>query len=814
MNPIPKQIINGNICPIKPKGKGNWHIPKDKVLAIAEHLSINPNSISQEAWSEKDGKFFVSWKGFNKLPKKIQERIKNLEFKKSSGYGIKTGKQQDGKFIIVFDCDNDKNRAFEYMNFLRKVYGDTFIRETPSKGFHLFYESPNGGIIKKKNMHIDLRHYLSHDGLKDDNGNYNNVFDIEIKQGSFIKEDGISKDGNYSTYRDKPIKKLNSEIDLLELIQKSYPNSIQIKEFIENGTSTPYNNKESLKVLDSELLDILNTQYLPSYISTTLKGHRDNLIIPATFGFLIKRNMPRKQMEAVLDWINNIAENKKEGNPDKRNYNFDNIPDILSGSGRLRKHGFDKFVDTINSLDPEYKTPQQKDLEIEIKKLKKLGYETLKSFDGDASNRLIAVFDKLHPGNGTNIFLGWLACLSSVKGNPLIVIVKGDPGTGKTQITDIIKDSIHSRHIIKLNNATESSLFGRGNIDGENYPDKKIFYLGDLGDKNAMTNTAPYRKHIRELLSDGETTRELSDTNKEKDKHREVLSETLTGYPTMIYSTVRDGEIEQQETDRAIELYPDLSKIQRIKRIIIYSEDPTANITKKITALKSEWYPKFQGIVEYLIDYPPKVLLPWDLTNEKYGLRDTKTIASITRKIAMVNQHSRDKIEEYIIASPFDLLLALRYVQDGGLERTRLQQIYDKYTTLKCFTRDDVASMFPDSYSGGEGGKRAFRSILKAGLEERYLKCSNPECSYITDYESIEKENNPKEVVCPECFKKLEIEILIEETTDQRPYLYKFKCEPGSYKARFKMPEKDYTILEKEYPNLPWIKFHKSNTNI
>jgi tetratricopeptide (TPR) repeat protein len=124
----------------------------------------------------------------------------------------------------------------------------------------------------------------------------------------------------------------------------------------------------------------------------------------------------------------------------------------------------------------------------------------------------------------------------------------------KTQITSIIKDSIPKRHIIKLNNATESSLFGRGNIEGTNHPDKKIFYLGDLGDKNAMTHTAPYRKHIRELLSDGETTRELSDTNKPKEGDRPILTETLIGYPPMIYSTVRDGEIEQQETDRAIEL--------------------------------------------------------------------------------------------------------------------------------------------------------------------------------------------------------------------------------------------------------------------
>jgi hypothetical protein len=426
----------------------------------------------------------------------------------------------------------------------------------------------------------------------------------------------------------------------------------------------------------------------------------------------------------------------------------------------------------------EISEQQEKDLEIEITELKRLGHETLKGFDGDASNRLIKKFDRLHPGNGTNIFLGWLACLSSVMGTPLIVIVKGDPGTGKTQITDIIKDSIHKRHIIKLNNATESSLFGRGNIEGCNYPDKKIFYLGDLGDKNAMTNTAPYRKHIRELTSDGETTRELSDTNKPKDGDRPVLSETLTGYPTMVYSTVRDGEIEQQETDRAIEINPDLTKIKEIKKIILFYEDPTAKITMELTGLKNEWYPKFHGIFEYLVSSPQKVLLPWDLTNEEYGLRDTKTVASITRKLAMINQHSRVKIKDYIIASPVDLVLALRYVQDGGLERTRLQQIYDKYGLTKSFTRDDVVAMFPDSYSGLQAPKVAHRYILKPAIDDK------------------DHEDTP----------------VLEEQREYKPYIYYFRREPSN-EMDFTVPEIDYSLLEHEYPDLPWKQFHESNTN-
>ena len=151
---------------------------------------------------------------------------------------------------------------------------------------------------------------------------------------------------------------LDPDIDFIESIKSQYPTAIQTKEFTETSMGTAYINKESLEVLDNELMDILTQKYLPAYISPSIKGHRENTIIPATFGFLRKRNMPQQQMEAVLQWINDVAEIKKEGTPDHRNYNFNNNPKMLAGSGVLKEHGFDDFVDAINSLDPEYKIIQ------------------------------------------------------------------------------------------------------------------------------------------------------------------------------------------------------------------------------------------------------------------------------------------------------------------------------------------------------------------------------------------------------------------------------------------------------------------------
>jgi len=95
---IPKQIITGNICPCNPKGKGDYYISQKKILDTAKHLNINPDSIPQEAWSEKNNNVYVSWKGFYKLPEPIQTHWKELEFKKGLDFGIKTGKQQDGRF--------------------------------------------------------------------------------------------------------------------------------------------------------------------------------------------------------------------------------------------------------------------------------------------------------------------------------------------------------------------------------------------------------------------------------------------------------------------------------------------------------------------------------------------------------------------------------------------------------------------------------------------------------------------------------------------------------------------------------------------
>ena len=102
-----------------------------------------------------------------------------------------------------------------------------------------------------------------------------NVMDMEVKQGSFIKEYGTQKMVRITV----PSGFTNKKIKSILIYFKTYKRIIQLvnkSKSSRNWNIKPYNNKESLKVLDNELLDILNTKYLPSYISTELNGHRDN----------------------------------------------------------------------------------------------------------------------------------------------------------------------------------------------------------------------------------------------------------------------------------------------------------------------------------------------------------------------------------------------------------------------------------------------------------------------------------------------------------------------------------------------------------
>ncbi len=743
-----------------------------------------------------------------------------------------TGDEED-RYLVVLDIDDKKGFDGLYKYF-KDV--DTLQVKTALKGFHLYFWSKNGDwkfncLEKMFNIDVELLgNRMKYVLLPPSNIMYEDDFIGEhqlLKEGKntpIIMVDDVKE---YITkilvdagFQEQETLENEPNVEISTNSNSAYS---QVKSTYLRGEALTTSNTNSKNTTDKRIQAEDEINNLIKLVKPLYKeGQRQNLTLYMS-GWMLKERLDYKialkvikglthadseqsqrltalkfsykleDLEKVPDYDDVLKWKKYE---DKRKggggvyeliqkYYEDKHPTTPKNEG-LSKSKWNKKEterkETIKTLTNEHYWRIKNRLDsigeiIRIAEAQELGEQTLKDFNIDFSKYAISIFDKLHPGNGNNIFQGWLTLLSSVMGNPIIVIVKGDPGTGKTQITDIIKDFIPNRHIIELNNATESALFTKAHTHGDNYPDKKIFYLKDLGDKNAMESTAPYRKHLRELCSDGITSREISDTQKEKGKHRKVISETLVGYPTMMYSTVRDEEIEQQEIDRAIEITPDLTQIHKIKKIISDMEEPDAPLTKELTELKEEWIPKIQGIFEYLISSPKLALLPFDVTRESYGLRDTKAIVSMTRRLTMVNQQTRRSIGEYIISSKADLVLALTYVQDGGLERTRLQQLYDEYGLSRLFTRDDVVNKFKDSYEGIQASKNAHRTILKPAIED------------------LDEDGNP----------------LLYEETEFKPYKYYFRREPPKIEFDMHVPDEDYSLLENKYPKLSWEDYYEKN---
>jgi hypothetical protein len=750
---IPEQIVSGNISPINPDGKGKFFISKRKIIDVCEHLGLLFSEIPDDAWS-KNGDF-VSWKGFHQLPEMLQNHFLKVYSKKDYDFGIKTGEQQDNRFLIVFDCDG--NNAETYKHLILDIYGNTFIRKTPSSGYHIYYESLNGHILKQ-NDHIDLRNYLTIKG---------EFLELEIKQGSFVKEVGK----NRSTLLDIPIKKVDFEkIDFIKSLRDKYHGLEIIKSFTEKGFSSTHINAESLVVEDTELKRILEEKYLPRYIHSDLNGFRDNRIIPATMGFLIKNDMPIEQIKGVLEWINNVAELKKPGSKDERHYNFDEIPDRLAGSTDLRMCGFGEFIKAINDLNT---INQPSDIGV----TSDLGIEYIKESGKTAGKILEEVFEELIPGNGKLATMLWAGGVATVKGDPNIEALLGNPGEGKTVAMEHILRFIPENYIIRLNDVTIPALMTDTHEKGSNYLDKKIVYLGDLGATTAWEDSAHARKVLRILLTDGRWSRKkhIKIDIGEKVSKDAVIHEELTGKPAMWFTTVReDGD--DQDKDRSIIATLNMDKERDIIYLITHM-NKKSRTGDKLRNLLNEFTPIIQSIFQMLVECDEEVIIPWDISELEFKFRDSARIVSLTCMLALINKEHRKQYGSYILPDDEDLIDVLSFLDKGTSslnERVmkRLLQIWGEFRG-GLFTRKDVMVLpgMQDVYSRDDKMyTKVLRPAIKAGI--------------------------------------------LRENTGDRTYTYEFEMKPTNQPTKRDVPSHDYDMLEYEYgdceikdyeylPNLP-----------
>lgn len=141
-------------------------------------------------------------------------------------------------------------------------------------------------------------------------------------------------------------------------------------------------------------------------------------------------------------------------------------------------------------------------------------------------------------------FCGYLQTFMGLKGTNVIGV--GSQSSGKTHCIEkplgcIPEDFVHKGTFTK---ASFFSMFDGENLTGH------LFYLGDLGGQYDDNNTIESRDILKQLSSDGYVSRSLVDDEEGATK-QEVF-----GKPSIVYTTVSEAMINEQERSRSLILTP------------------------------------------------------------------------------------------------------------------------------------------------------------------------------------------------------------------------------------------------------------------
>ncbi len=304
-------------------------------------------------------------------------------------------------------------------------------------------------------------------------------------------------------------------------------------------------------------------------------------------------------------------------------------------------------------------------------------------FEGYGVNSTLEIF---------KAYLGYLQTLTGLKGTNVIAI--GGQSSGKTHMLENPLECIPDEYVHR-GIYTKPAFFTKfAGCDLTHH----IFYMGDLGGVNDDVATIEFRDTLKPLSTDGFTHREYKDDG-------EVVTETITGYPALAYTTVNEDMINDQEKSRSIILMPpDVDKWL----LMIYDsflEAPASDFELKQDIEKSKnlvkgysWYlmNNFQGIEMYN---------PYMFAVKDY--------------LANIDDFNR-KIKE------FNILLKLVIVLNGGFTLTH-NLYYDEMeepvdTTLVIASKKDVIDAL-NLFEGSSGLLPTEVALLK-GLLDNYV-CYN-----------------------------------------------------------------------------------------
>lgn len=306
---------------------------------------------------------------------------------------------------------------------------------------------------------------------------------------------------------------------------------------------------------------------------------------------------------------------------------------------------------------------------------------------------LVRVFEGYGVNSTLEIFkayLGYLQTLIGLKGTNVIAI--GSQSSGKSHIIENPLDCIPDEYVHR-SRYTRASFFTE--FAGQDLT-HHLFYLGDLGGDNDDLATIEFRDTIKPLSTDGHISRNYKEDG-------EVVNETITGYPALVYTTVNEEMINEQEKSRSIIIMPPVIDQWLLMIYDSFNEAPASDFELKINIEKSK--KQVQGYSWFLMNHfeNTEMYNPYMFAVQEY--------------LTNIDDFNR-KIKE------FNMLLKLVIVLNGGFCLTH-NLYYDLETEEPIDTRLVIASKKDvvdalNLFEGSSGLLPTEIALLK-GLLEYYV---------------------------------------------------------------------------------------------
>ena len=362
-----------------------------------------------------------------------------------------------------------------------------------------------------------------------------------------------------------------------------------------------------------------------------------------------------------------------------------------------------KFDDILQSLQDKLDNEhfeEEKSLKKEQEKVRESYENAYESFKMSCRlhgytplQYLVRVFEGYGVNSTLEIFkayLGYLQTLIGLKGTNVIAI--GSQSSGKSHIVENPLDCI-PQEFVHRGTYTLASFFTE--FAGRDLT-HHLFYLGDLGGVNDDSRTIEFRDIIKPLSTDGYISRNYKEDG-------EVITETIRGYPALVYTTVNEEMINEQEKSRSIIIMPPNVEQWLLMIYDSFNEAPASDFDLKLDIEKSKL--EVQGYSWFLMNNFENVELynPYMFAVQEY--------------LTNIDDFNR-KIKE------FNMLLKLVTVLNGGFYLTH--DMYYNTETEKIITTKVMIASKKDVVDAlnlfeGSSGLLPTEIALLKGLLDNYL---------------------------------------------------------------------------------------------